>query len=170
MANSEDNDDSRGNLFVNDGSFMEMFRRLQEQQKHPVNQSVQEREKEDGSSAKSATSASEATNRRGESRQRTPQLTGKACNEKERTKEEEEWEKTGVKKYPPQTKPSQVAESSVFVKSCSTVANIHWARSKCQLYVVVCSVIVANSTQPALSEGADCHSKGHVISFTVRLT
>ena len=41
MANSSTSDDSVGNHFVNDGSFMEMFKRLQEQQNQSSNETVQ---------------------------------------------------------------------------------------------------------------------------------
>ena len=97
-------DESRGNLFVNDGSFMEMFRQLQEKQKQPSNESTQAERKEDRVSASnSASNVCEATSQKEsvKSKQRTPHL--ETSNDKEK-------EKTDLKEYPPQTKSSQVDE------------------------------------------------------------
>lgn len=106
-------DEGRGNAFANDGSFMEMFRRLQEQQKPPDNPSISESGKEDASS--SGKSGSEVSNQREDeyaNNQRTPQLTTDTYNEKDKAKEKGRTEKTEPKKYPPQIKSSQVAECS----------------------------------------------------------
>lgn len=106
-------DESSGNAFANDGSFMEMFRRLQEQQKPPDNPSISERGKED--SVRSGKSGSEVSDQREAecaSSQRSPQWTTDTHSEKDKVKEKGRTEKTELKKYPPQIKSSQVAESS----------------------------------------------------------
>ena len=105
-------DESSGNLFVNDGSFMEMFRKLQEQQKQPSNESTRVERKEDRVSASnSASNVCEATSQKEpvKKNQRTPQL--EISNEKEK-------EKTGLKEHPPQTKSSQVDQYSLCLSSC----------------------------------------------------
>lgn len=109
-------DESRGNAFANDGSFMEMFRRLQEQQNPPDNPSISESGKEDSVRASSSgKSGSKVSNQREDeyaNNQRTPQLTTDTHIEKDKVKEEGRTEKTEPKKYPPQVKSSQVAECS----------------------------------------------------------
>lgn len=105
-------DESRGNLFANDGSFMEMFRRLQEQKKPPDNPSIHERGNEDAS--KSGNSPREVSKRKTDtesecaSSQRTPQ-SAEAYNKKDKFEEKGGTEKTEPKKYTPQIKSSQVA-------------------------------------------------------------
>lgn len=110
-------DESRGNAFANDGSFMEMFRRLQEQQKTPDGPSISERGEEGSvSTSSSGKSGSEVSNQRRVecgSSQRTGQLTTHASNEKDKVKEKGRTEKAEPKKYPPQIKSSQVAECSL---------------------------------------------------------
>ena len=113
-------EESRSNLFVNDGSFMEMFRRLQKQQKSPADVSDQAGGQEDGSdTSNTASSVSEATGsiiqQETECKgvQRAPPLTGEACKEKDKVKGEGK----GVEKPPPQIKASQVADFSVFCQS-----------------------------------------------------
>ena len=105
-----------GNAFVNDGSFMEMFRRLQEQQKDQLKDTTQnEGEKDRVSASDSASSAPNSTgvmrhedHPEPESKRETHSL--ETCNTKEKVTEKEEGEKTGVKKLPPLVKASQVPE------------------------------------------------------------
>ena len=111
-------DESSGNLFVNDGSFMEMFRKLQEKQKEPSNERTRVERKEDRVSA-SNSNVCEASSHMSQkesvkSNQRTPHL--ETSNEKEK-------EKTGLKEHPPQTKSSQVDQYSLCLLAvCTSVS------------------------------------------------
>lgn len=100
MANSGDPSAIGGsNAFVNDGSFMEMFKRLQEQQKDKTNETTSSESKED--SSKSESCASEAAGGSG----------GTPESESHMNKDEKKaTEKTAVTIDPPLVKASQVVE------------------------------------------------------------
>ena len=123
MANW-DASEGGGNAFVNDGSFMETFKRLQEQQKDKGSESTTAEEKEERSS--SSGGAAEGFTR--SSRRTTESETG----DQGKVSEKKATGRTTVTTDPPLVKASQVAE-------CMALNQIH--RSGLGLIFPVCIYI-----------------------------
>ena len=120
--------ESRGNHFVNDGSFMEMFRRLQEQQNQSSNQPVDENAQMEGSRSKlpcnTSGGASMVTRDTARESKGTIPRTTQLVETRNDKKKVEDDEKTGIADLPPLAKASQVAEYNKLLHVLGLTARI----------------------------------------------
>ena len=116
MASEEE---SGGNLFANDGSFMDMFKRLQEQQNPPPKGSERARGQKDSNDSFRSGGArpanSEQQKTRDEAGPRTARPTVDGSEERRHEEEDGNEERRAAIGMPPQQKASQVAVQSMYL-------------------------------------------------------
>ena len=100
-----------GNAFVNDGSFMEMFKRLQEQQKEKGEESTTAEDKEEPNSASKPSASGGPEASVSDSNNRTHET---EASDKDKASDKKSAERTAVTTDPPLVKASQVVINTAF--------------------------------------------------------